>query len=101
MGRKGENDRQQLGRLMGRDYPYPDRAPRLDGRPFGQPKGEYRPHVNGVDIIAYVQEHGHGPNGPRDLSVRPYDTFDGPLPGQTFEEWKQTIQGSYYKPPPA
>jgi hypothetical protein len=85
---------------MGLDYPYPDRAPRLDGRPYGSPKGEYRPHVNGVDIIAYVQEHGHGPDGPRDPAAPPpHDLFDGPLPGQSFESWKRQVQGSYYKPP--
>jgi hypothetical protein len=77
-----------------------EKAPRLDGRPLGQPKGEYRPHVNGVDIIAYVEEHGHGPDGPRDPEAGPpYDLLDGPLPGQSFEAWKQAMQGSYYEPP--
>jgi len=76
-----------------------EKAPRLDGRPAGQPKGEYRPHENGIDIIAYVQEHGHGLNGPRAPGARPpFDLFDGPLPGQSFEDWKRQVQGGYYTP---
>jgi len=80
-----------------------EKAPRLDGRPAGQPKGEYRPHVvtpsGSVDIIAYVQEHGHGLNGPRAPGARPpFDLFDGPLPGQSFADWKRQVQGGYYTP---
>ena len=80
---------------------YPEKAPRLDGRPFGQPKGTYRPHVNGVDVIAHVEQFGHGPDGPRDPNVRPYELFDGPLPGQSLEDWKRAVLGDYYKPPAA
>jgi hypothetical protein len=53
-----------------------------------------------VDIIAYVEEHGHGPDGPRNPDARPpFHLLDGPLPGQSFEDWKRAIQGSYYEPP--
>ena len=27
--------------------------------------------------------------------MRPYDAFDGPLPGQSLEDWKRQVQGSY------
>jgi hypothetical protein len=66
----------------------------------GRPRGEYRPHVKGVDVIAYVEEHGHGPDGPRDPGARPpYNLFDGPLPDQSFKDWKRAMQGGYYEPP--
>jgi hypothetical protein len=85
-----------VGYLEGQPFTYSQER----AHPLVEGGGEYRPHIGGVDIIAHVQQYGYGPHGPRDLAAGPpYDLFDGPLPGQTFEDWKRAIQGEYYKPP--
>ena len=58
----------------------------------------FKPEELAVHAL-YRSKDGHGPNGPRDPGARPpYDLFDGPLPGQSFEDWKRQVQGGYYTP---
>lgn len=79
---------------------YPFTSSQERAHPLVEGGGEYRPRIGGVDIIEYVRANGHGVNGPRDLNEKPYDLFDGPLPGQSFEAWRQALDPNY-RPPAA
>lgn len=78
------------------------KAPRLDGLPPGSEKGEYRPQIvaDGVRVDAITYYSTNPPRRPANANP-PHDLFDGPLPGQTFEAWREQLQGEYYKPPAA